>query len=161
MDVRVLGPLQVWDTGQELALGGIRTSAVLAMLVLNLNRVVSMDALVDGLWGPEPPDKPTGSIHVKCVPVAEGVAGDRPEPSTGGALKRRRPGYVLELDPESVDLLRFERLAREGTAALPSAPDVAAARFAQALQLWRGPALTEFVALPFAQAEIRDWPNSG
>ena len=154
MDIRVLGPLQVWDAGQELALGGIRTSAVLAMLVLNLNRVVSMDALVDGLWGPEPPDKPTGSIHVGVSRLRKALLGDRPAPSAGGALKRRRPGYVLELDPESVDLLRFERLAREGTEALQAAPEVAADRFAQALQLWRAPALAEFAALPFAQAEI-------
>ena len=154
MDVRVLGPLQVWDAGQELALGGIRPSALLAMLVLNLNQVVSMDALVDGLWGPEPPDKATDNIHVTVSRLRKTLRGDRPAPSTGGVLKRRRPGYLLELDPDSVDLLRFERLAREGTEMVSATPDVAATRFAQALQLWRGPALSEFAALPFAQAEI-------
>src|SRR5664279_3823806 len=144
--------MQVWDAGVELVLGGTKTSAVLAMLVLNLNRVVSMDALVDGLWGPEPPGKATSAIHVSVSRLRKTLQGNRPAPAAGGVVKRRRPGYVLELDPDSVDLQRFERLAREGTAA--AAPGVAADRFARALQLWRGPALAEFAALPFAQAEI-------
>ena len=152
MDVRVLGPLQVWDAEQELALGGTRPAALLAMLVLNLNRVVSMDALVDGFWGPNPPDTATSSIHVAVSRLRKAL--QSPGASTGGVVKRRRPGYLLELDPERVDLPQFERLAREGTELFPAAPHVAAGRFAEALRLWRGPALNEFAGLPFAQAEI-------
>jgi len=84
VDVRVLGPLQVWDAGVELVLGGTKTSAVLAMLVLNLNRVVSMDALVDGLWGPEPPDKATSAIHVSVSRLRKTLQGNRPAPAAGG-----------------------------------------------------------------------------
>src|SRR6478752_4713407 len=153
VDVRMLGPLQVWDAGEELALGGTKTSAVLAMLALTVNRVVSMDALVDGLWGSSAPDAATAAIHVSVSRLRK-VLRDRPGRSAGGVLNRRRPGYVLELDPEAVDLLRFERLAMEGKATFSTAPDVAADRFAQALRLWRGPALAEFADLPFAQAEI-------
>ena len=78
VDVRVLGPLQVWEDGQELALGGIRPSALLAMLVLNLGRVVSMGALIDGLWGPEPPANVTNSIHVSVSRLRKTLHGGGP-----------------------------------------------------------------------------------
>jgi DNA-binding SARP family transcriptional activator len=154
VEVRILGPLQVWDADRELVVGGPRTSAVLAMLVLNVNRVVPMDFLVDGLWGPDPPDTATSSIHVSVSRLRKALQGNTSVQPAGGVLRRRRPGYLLELDPNSVDLTRFERLAREGTRAMPEAPGVASARFAQALELWRGPPLSEFTGMPFAQAEI-------
>jgi DNA-binding SARP family transcriptional activator len=73
---------------------------------------------------------------------------------TDGVVRRRAPGYLLELDPDCLDLHRFQRLAREGTQALPGAPSQAAGLLAAAVDLWRGPPLAEFAGMPFAQAEI-------
>ncbi len=106
MDVRILGPLEVWAAGRELALGGTKASAVLAMLVLNLNRVVSMDALVDGLWGPGPPDTATNAIQVNISRLRKTLQGDRPGPSTGGVLKWRRSSF-------QVDRRCFRRIQRQ------------------------------------------------
>jgi DNA-binding SARP family transcriptional activator len=69
-------------------------------------------------------------------------------------VSRRKPGYVLNLDPEHLDLHRFERLAREGGQALPSSPDRAAVALGEALSLWRGAPLAEFTEEPFAQTEV-------
>ena len=71
-----------------------------------------------------------------------------------GSLVTRAPGYLLEVEPEDVDLIRFERLVKEGRAALAAGdPDRAADTIREAIALWRGPALTEFAAEPFAQIE--------
>ena len=64
MDVRILGPLEVWVAGRSLALGGTKQRAVLAMLVLHANQVVAIDHLVDGLWGQTPPDGATNVVQV-------------------------------------------------------------------------------------------------
>src|SRR3954453_8068830 len=70
-----------------------------------------------------------------------------------GGLQTRQPGYVLEVEPESIDVVRFERLRTEGRAALDAGdPATAASRLRSALALWRGPALAEF-SEPFALVE--------
>ena len=167
MDVRILGPLEVWVAGRSLALGGTKQRAVLAMLVLHANQVVAIDHLVDGLWGQTPPDGATNVVQVyvsrlrKTLRAAspEGSAGwsedraDRPEGQAAAVLARRKPGYLLQLDTDELDLARFERLADQGTQALRGVPELAAARLGEALRLWRGRPLAEFTDEPFAQAE--------
>jgi len=167
MDVRILGPLEVWVAGQSLALGGTKQRAVLAILVLHANQVVAIDHLIDGLWGQTPPDGATNVVQVyvsrlrKTLRTAspEGSAGwsegqaDRPEGQAAAVLARRKPGYLLQLDTDELDLARFQRLADQGTQALRGAPELAAARLREALRLWRGRPLAEFTDEPFAQAE--------
>jgi DNA-binding SARP family transcriptional activator len=167
MDVRILGPLEVWVAGRSLALGGTKQRAVLAMLVLHANQVVAIDHLVDGLWGQTPPDGATNVVQVyvsrlrKTLRAAspEGSAGwsegraDRPEGQAAAVLARRKPGYLLQLDTDELDLARFQRLADQGTQALRRVPELAAARLGEALRLWRGRPLAEFTDEPFAQAE--------
>src|SRR5436305_2348671 len=102
MDYRVLGPLEARDGEGPLPLGGPKQRALLALLLLNANRVVSRERLIDELWGDEPPETAVTSVQVyvsrlrKLLPDA--------------TLLTRAPGYVLEVEPEQVDLLRFERL---------------------------------------------------
>jgi DNA-binding SARP family transcriptional activator len=140
---------------------------VLAILVLHANQVVAIDHLIDGLWGQTPPDGATNVVQVyvsrlrKTLRAAspEGSAGwsegqaDRPEGQAAAALARRKPGYLLQLDTDKLDLARFQRLADQGTQALRGAPELAAARLREALRLWRGRPLAEFTDEPFAQAE--------
>jgi predicted ATPase/class 3 adenylate cyclase len=146
MEYRVLGPLEALDTGGPLPLGGVKQRALLAVLLLNANHTVSRDRLIDDLWGEEPPEKAAKVIQNYVSRLRKVL----PE----GALRTRAPGYLLEVEPEAVDLIRFERLVGEGRSALAAgAPDRAADTIREAIALWRGPALTEFAAEHFAQVE--------
>ncbi len=154
MDVRMLGPFEVRLAGERLVLGGVKQRAVLAMLVLRLNEVVSTDLLVQGLWGDRAPAGAVNTVQVYVSRLRKALQA-RPSDGTGTpVLQRRGPGYVLELDSELVDLRRFERLVREGGRALRPAPDRAASLLREALELWRGQPLAEFADEPFARAEI-------
>jgi DNA-binding SARP family transcriptional activator len=117
---------------------------LLARLLLEANRTVSVDALVDALWGERVPATAVKMVHIYVSQLRKVL------PS--GALQTRPPGYRLEVAPEAVDLLRFERLRKEGRDALAGGDAATAAeRLTMAGALWRGPALGEFTE-PFAAA---------
>jgi DNA-binding SARP family transcriptional activator/pimeloyl-ACP methyl ester carboxylesterase len=146
----VLGPLEVTADGQSLALAGARTRAVLALLLVHANQVVSSDRLLEELWPGQPADRATDSLQVRLSELRKALR------SAGEAdrLATRSPGYVLRVKPAELDALRFGQLAAEGDAEL-AAGDAATAtqRFDQALGLWRGPALAGFDSVPSARAE--------
>src|SRR3954469_12224422 len=106
MEFRVLGPLEVTDGDRPLALGGRKPRALLARLLLEPNRTVSVDRLVDDLWGEEVPDSAVKMVHIHVSQLRKAL----PE----GMIRTRSPGYALELPPGALDLERFERLRREG-----------------------------------------------
>ena len=141
MDYRILGPLDVRDGDRQLVLGGARQRALLGLLLVHANEVVSSDRLVDELWG-----GPDGSkaLQVRGLAAAQG---DR----SRTVLVTRPPGYELCVEPGQLDLHRFERLVSEGRAAL-SAGDAQAASAAltEALALWRGPPLADLSFEAFA-----------
>ena len=147
MEFRILGPLEVSDGGVELALGGPRPRALLALLLLHPNEVVAGDRLIDELWGEQSPDRAAGALRVNVSRLRKAL----PE----GVLRTRPPGYVVRVEPEQLDLHRFERLVDEGRSLLARrlAAD-AAERLRDALSLWRGPALADFAYEAFAQAAI-------
>jgi class 3 adenylate cyclase len=146
MDYRVLGPLEALDTTGPLPLGGAKQRALLALLILNANHVVSRERMIDELWGDDPPQTAVTSVQVYVSRLRKLLP--------DGSLVTRAPGYLLEVEPEAVDLTRFERLVKEGRAALAAGdPERAADTIREAIALWRGPALTEFAAEPFAQVE--------
>ena len=147
MEFRILGPLEVSDGGVELALGGPRPRALLALLLLHPNEVVAGDRLIDELWGEQSPDRAAGALRVNVSRLRKAL----PE----GVLRTRPPGYVVRVEPEQLDLHRFERLVDEGRSLLARrlAAD-AAERLRDALSLWRGPALADFTYEAFAQAAI-------
>src|SRR5829696_525248 len=143
-EYRLLGPLEVVHRGEAVPTGGQRKRAVLARLLLEANRTVSVDALVDALWGEHVPSTAVKMVHIYVSQLRKVL------PS--GVLQTRPPGYLLEVAPEAVDLLRFERLRKEGREALAGGDAVTAAeRLTAACALWRGPALAEF-SEPFAAA---------
>jgi len=139
--------------GSPLPLGGAKQRAVLAMLVLHANRVVSTDALVDGLWGDSPPRNAMNAVqvYVSRLRKALTVAGLQGRECT---VSRRVPGYVLEMDVRNLDVSRFEDATRQATRMLPSNPTGAAERLRLALGWWRGEPLVEFTAEPFTATEI-------
>ncbi|MGM9467907.1 NB-ARC domain-containing protein [Streptomyces murinus] len=138
MILRLLGPVELVHEGRSLDVGGPRQRVVLAMLGLNVNRTLSTEQLIDAVWGDAPPVTARGQIQVAISTLRKQFArAGRPD-----AIRTRAPGYVLELAPESVDSLEFDRLvttAREDSRA--DRVTEAAATLRQALDLWRGPAL--------------------
>jgi DNA-binding SARP family transcriptional activator/Flp pilus assembly protein TadD len=137
MDFGVLGPVEVRARGVLVDAGHARRRAVLAVLLLELGRVVSAEALIDRVWGEDPPPSVRNVLygHVARLRAALAGAGDG-----GVSLSRRGAGYLLQADPEQVDLYRFRGLTGEAGAA--AGDDVrAGALLGQALCLWRGPAL--------------------
>jgi DNA-binding SARP family transcriptional activator len=128
---RLLGPLEVERAGRAVPLGGRMQRALLARLLLDANRTVSVDRLVADLWGEAAPASAVKMIHIYVSKLRKELPPD--------VLVTRAPGYAFVIEPEALDLTRFERLREEG-------------RAEEALALWRGPALAEFDE-PFAIVE--------
>ena len=143
MEFGVLGPLVVRDDGGELALGGPKQRALLAMLLLRPNVVLSRDELIDGLWGERPPPTADHTLDNYVSRLRKLLGADR--------VVRRSPGYLLKVEPGELDAARFEELFERGR----SADDARAAAEAlrTALALWRGPALADMGHARFAQGE--------
>jgi predicted ATPase/DNA-binding SARP family transcriptional activator len=144
--VDVLGPLALHVEGAPVTVPGLRRRALLAVLALSGGRTVGMERLVDALWPEEPPDNAVQALY-NHVSRLRGHLGPRAH-----RLERHAAGYRLHLEPDELDVDAARRLARTVTAAGTS-PPVAADLARTALELWRGPALEEFRALPALEME--------
>ncbi len=124
MEIRILGPVEVWDSGEPRPLGGTKQRAVLAMLALHANQVVSSDHLIDGLWADQASERSANSVQVYVSRLRKILGSDHPDPGGTAALslQRRNPGYLLRVDGDRLDLARFNRLARDGVAELDRSP---------------------------------------
>jgi class 3 adenylate cyclase/DNA-binding SARP family transcriptional activator len=139
VEFRVLGPLQVVDAGGVVALGSAQQRAVLALLILHAPEPVSLDRLIDELWGERPPATAQHAVQVY-------VSGIRKLLRVRGAdvaVRTSPSGYALDVDAGRVDAGRFERLLAESQRVLAEDPSDARALFEEALALWRGPALAD------------------
>jgi class 3 adenylate cyclase/DNA-binding SARP family transcriptional activator len=148
MHFGILGPFEVADDrGRPTALGGPRQRAVLAILLLDANRVVSRDRLIEELWGADAPATAVKTIQVYVSNLRKAI-GDE-------VLLTRAGGYMLSSAPEEIDVARFEALVAEGRGALVAGNARHAARSLRAaLGLWRGAPLADFTYEAFAQGEI-------
>ena len=149
MDFRILGPLEVIEDEHPLPLVGAKQRALMAVLLLSANEPVSVDRLIEDIWGAQPPEAGRKRLHVHVSRLRKTLgAGD-------GPLLTRPNGYMVRVEPNELDLERFERLAREGSTALAEGdPERAAERLREGLRLWRGPPLADLSLEPFAQPEI-------
>ncbi len=138
MQFRILGHLEVWDGARQVTVGGPQQATLLALLLLDANRVVSTDRLVDDLWDGAPPDNARRLLHGCVVRLRRVLPG---ADSAGQRLATVAAGYRLAVQPGELDLDVFEELA----AATP-APHEASERLREALALWRGPALDGLTA---------------
>src|SRR5436309_13344999 len=143
MDFRILGSLEVEESGRAIPLGGPKQRALLAVLLLNANRSVSVDRLVDALWGEHPPPTAVATVHVYVSKLRKLLGRER--------LLTRRPGYALQVAPEEIDLARFERLVTRARRA--EDPAERAGLLREALALWRGEPLDDIAYEPFALTE--------
>lgn len=141
MEFRILGPLEVRDNGRVLELGGAKQRAVLALLLLRANEVVSLDRLIDGIWGERAPGTAQKALHVYVSQLRKVL---EPDGAPYQVIRTEPPGYVFAAGPEVVDRYRFERLAAEGKTALDVGDAARSAELLrEALSLWRGPALAD------------------
>src|SRR4051812_44333264 len=152
MEFRLLGPLEVWEEGRPLSLGGTKQRALLAILLLRANEVVSRDVLIGELWGERPPPSAAHSVEAYVSRLRKTLHADRAgEPLLG----TRPPGYMPRGAFKRLDLPRYERLLEEGGGALaPHARESAFRKLGEALSLWRGPPLGDLAFEPFAQVEV-------
>jgi DNA-binding SARP family transcriptional activator len=135
----LLGTLEVvGDDGRPVEIGGAQPRVVLALLVAEAGRAVATDTLLDAVWGDEPPASAAGTLQSYVSRLRRTLA------AVGATIEREPAGYRLVIDPEQLDVHRFEALADRGRAAL-DAGDAGAARelLVEAAGMWRGPALLE------------------
>ena len=156
MEFRILGPLEVEREGRRVKLGAAKQRALLAILLLQANSVVSRDRLIDSLWGEEPPPTASTALRVYVSELRKALASPGSSGDTAQPILSAEPGYRIELRPDQLDLARFERLTEEAGRALSEGdPAKASVMLHEALELWRGPALDDFAYEPFAQAGDR------
>jgi DNA-binding SARP family transcriptional activator len=145
MEFRILGPLEVADGDRLVPLGGAKQRALLAILLLSANEVVSSDRLIDDLWGERSPESGRTALQVRVSQLRRALG------RAGAAILTRAPGYMLRIDREQRDLDRFERLVAEADRAEPA---LSGAKLREALALWRGPPLADLAYESFAQPAI-------
>jgi DNA-binding SARP family transcriptional activator/ABC-type branched-subunit amino acid transport system substrate-binding protein/DNA-binding beta-propeller fold protein YncE len=155
-EFRILGPLEVSDEGREIDIGGPRQRALLAVLLLHGNEVVSRDRLIDELWGDAPPTAAVKTLQAHVSRLRGALNGEEgASKSEGGRLETHGPGYLLRVNPGELDADRFQSLVDDARRTLAGGePQRAAEGLRQALALWRGPALADFSYQSFARTEI-------
>jgi DNA-binding SARP family transcriptional activator/tetratricopeptide (TPR) repeat protein len=145
MEFRILGPLEVISDDGPVEVRGAKPRGLLGLLLVHANEVVPPDRLIDDLWEGEPPRSATATLQTyvsqlrKLLPLA--------------SLRTRAAGYVLDVEPEEFDALRFELAVREVERVDRASPKSVAARLHDALAWWRGAALADFEGALWARPE--------
>jgi len=144
----ILGPLEVRQGETRVEVGGGKQRALLALLLTRADEVLSVDTILDRLWGDHPPATAKTALQGYVSGLRKAIA------SGSDRLQTVSGGYVLRLDGDDLDARRFEELAETARAVLERDPERAASLLHEALGLWRGPPLADFAYEAFAQTEI-------
>ncbi|MGI9608583.1 MAG: BMP family ABC transporter substrate-binding protein [Acidimicrobiales bacterium] len=153
MDYCILGPLEVLDDGAPVEIGPRQRRALLALLLVNLNRVVSTERILEQIW-PDDPDGKERTLWVYISKLRAVLEPGRETHSKSSVLITKDHGYMLRADRSQLDANRFEDLAAEGNALLVDDPENSGGVLRNALSLWRGSALEEFMYDDFAQPAV-------
>jgi peptide/nickel transport system substrate-binding protein len=145
LKLQLLGPVEATIDGRPVSLGPKKQRGLLAVLALHANETVSVDRLVDALWGDRPPATAQKMVQLYVSQLRRALAADSAQIVTQGR------GYELRIDPTAVDVASFERLVEEAAGARAVPNEAARA----ALTLWQGAPLADVANEPFAAAEIR------
>jgi len=150
MEFRVLGSLEVFDGTREITPSAAKVRGVLAMLVLRHNQIVATREFIDELWGESPPPSAQSTLHTYVYKLRRMLGRGGEE-----TLTTKPYGYLLQVDPASVDLHNFEHQVAEGREALDRGDAERASRLlVRALGLWRGPALANVTPGELLSAQI-------
>jgi len=141
VEFRILGPVELWASGQRYELGSPKERCVLAILLWRLGQPVSTDSLIDLVWGEGPPDSALSSLYAYVSRLRKDLK--RAAGEDRAWLRRRSGYYTLDPGPDTVDLSQFRELRQQARAAAGRGDDErAAALLHEADSLWRGTALT-------------------
>jgi DNA-binding SARP family transcriptional activator len=141
--ISLLGPLEVRRDGVQIALLPGRSEVLLTMLAVSAGRPVGLDTLAAGIWGDAQPEHVRGSLHTVATRLRKAIG--------KASVVATREGYLLDVDPDRVDLLRFRRLVAQAQEA--GSRDGTHLLLTQALALWRGrPLLGELLGPAFSRS---------
>ncbi len=146
MEFRLLGPLEVSDGDRAIPLGGPKQRTVLAHLLLGANSLVTVERLIDALWGDDPPMSARNTLQTYIKHLRKLVGAER--------IEHLSSGYRFEVDAHELDMLRFESLVDEARQLATSDTPGAVSRLREALGLWRGAALDDLSEQPSLRPEI-------
>ena len=151
VEYRLLGPIEVEDNGTVVAAGGPRLRRLLAMLVVHADSVVSVDQLIEAVWGDDLPAAAEATLQTYVSRLRHALDdGD----ASGSRIVSRPPGYVLVSNGDAIDARRFETSLATAREAMADGDDQrATAVLGDSLGWWRGAALAEFSDEPWAHAE--------
>ncbi len=150
MEFRILGPVEVEADGERVRLGP-QLRAVLAVLLLEAGQVVPRSRLAELLWGEPIPDGAATTLRSHILHLRRALAPKHPGQEQRAVIVTEASSYGLRFLPEQLDATRFERLAEAGRRLLAAGdPGAAGNQLRRALDLWRGPALTDLADRPFA-----------
>jgi DNA-binding SARP family transcriptional activator len=117
MEFNVLGPLRARIGGQWVGLGAAKQRAILGLLLVNANRVVPFDRVLEEVWGRQQPEAGVRALRYQVSKLRDSLEPGR-ESGVGGVIGTERGGYVVRVDEGEVDAHCFERLAADGARAL-------------------------------------------
>src|SRR6202035_3066045 len=138
MEFRILGPLDVLKNGASLQVSAPRELTLLAVLILEANRVVPVSRLIDASWDGSPPQTARRQVQICVSTLRKLLAPD------GSVIITRPPGYQLDVTGETVDAIQFEELTAAGRDAADGGAVVEAiGSLRAALGLWRGSAAAD------------------
>jgi len=153
MEYRILGPIEVLEGGVPVDIGSRQQRALLALLIVNVNRVVSTERILEEFW-PDDPEGKEKTLWVYISRLRSTLEPDREARSRNTVLITRDHGYSLHLDPNDIDAFVFEQKVERGRTLVRDNPTAASKGLSEALALWRGDVLEDFAYDEFAQAEI-------
>jgi DNA-binding SARP family transcriptional activator len=143
IDIRILGPVELAIDGVPVHIGGDRPLTLLAALTIDIGHAVPVDRLILDVWDDDLPEAAEADLqsHISRI---RGVIGAR-------HLVTGDHSYTLDLDPEVVDAVRFERLTLEAERLLPENAEAALSACVRGMRLWRGTPFGSLADLPFLQ----------
>jgi predicted ATPase/DNA-binding SARP family transcriptional activator len=151
MQFGILGPLEVHEADHHVQVGGLKQRALLAILLMHANQVVSTDRLIELIWGDEAPETAGHSLQVYVSELRKALEPGRRAGAPHTLLISRPSGYMIKIGDDDLDLGRFMQLVEAGRRSMANgAADAASVKFREALALWRGQALADFASQPFA-----------
>ncbi|RAY11299.1 AfsR/SARP family transcriptional regulator [Actinomadura craniellae] len=147
----LLGPLEVWTVdGRPVRVPELKVRALLADLLVHERRPLSVDRLIDDLWGEAVPGKPNAALRAKVSQLRRAL--EEAEPGGRDLVVFGSSGYLIRVEPDSLDTARFQRLVARAHAAGDAR--TRASLLSEALALWRGSALSDFADEEFARPTI-------
>lgn len=135
-ELQLFGPVELWASGRPVDLGSIKQRTVLAALLVDLGRPVSTETLIDRVWDDNPPAGARSTLYSYVTGLRRALTEATKADGTSACLVRRSGGYLLGIDPDSVDLHRFRRLLDR--VQVEGQPEARVALLRKAIEQWKG-----------------------